>query len=64
MCTVLLPPGDNPIASNKHIIIWKIPQIRLHLLDMNSHFYPADVTVILFPISATLHFGPLSVLPL
>jgi hypothetical protein len=34
MCTVLLPPGDNPIAANKYIIIiiiiincnWVIPR--------------------------------------
>jgi hypothetical protein len=30
MCTVLLPPGDNPIAVNKYIII--IPLVALVFL--------------------------------
>ena len=38
MCTVLLPPGVDPIAVNKHIIILKkkpliLPEIRLKFVS-------------------------------
>ena len=29
MCTVILPPGDNPIAVNKYIISYHIPLLSL-----------------------------------
>jgi len=28
MCTVLLPPGDNPIAVNEYIISYYVLQLR------------------------------------
>jgi len=33
MCTVLLPPGVNPIAVNKYIIYFGGEEINLHLLS-------------------------------
>jgi hypothetical protein len=33
MCTVLLPPGDNPIAVNKYIISYHIP---LHIASVSQ----------------------------
>jgi hypothetical protein len=38
MCTVLLPPGDNPIAVNKYIISYKtLPSIPLSSLTPQSN---------------------------
>jgi hypothetical protein len=48
----------------KYITIRKIPHVRLYLLHVSLHFYPADVTVSLFPISVTLHPGQPSLPPL
>ena len=36
MCTVLLPPGDNPIAVNKYIIIISIQSMPQHLTSWRS----------------------------
>jgi len=34
MCTVLLPPGDNPIAVNKYIISYHI--ISYHIISISD----------------------------
>jgi hypothetical protein len=40
MCTVLLPPGVNPIAVNKYIDI----NIDIHVSNCYVHFTVTDVT--------------------
>jgi hypothetical protein len=35
MCTVLLPPGDNPIAGNKNIIKYYILHLRIRCFPQN-----------------------------
>jgi hypothetical protein len=45
MCTVLLPPGDNPIAVNKYIISAGLPTVRGRLTVrrvVNVYFVPLD----------------------
>ena len=43
MCTVLLPPGDNPIAVNKHIISYHIrPLLDYALIQVSPpHIFTA-----------------------
>ena len=38
MCTVLLPPGVNPIAVNKYIISYHSPLLGLGLLLIHEDF--------------------------
>ena len=53
MCTVLLPPGDNPIAVNKYI-----KSGRLNLLDPSG---PVLCTGIAVPLRLTLDFKQLRI---
>jgi len=36
MCTVLLPPGDNPIAVNKYIIPYQFKIRRVFIVHVND----------------------------
>ena len=57
MCTVLLPPDDNPIAVNKYIILKiQIQREKTHITPTNAPFYN------LFVLSFTqlLHVSALS----
>jgi len=38
MCTVLLPPGDNPIAVNKYIISYHIKWVGAWISPLSSIF--------------------------
>jgi len=45
MCTVLLPPGDNPIAVNKYIISYHIIEIvQIIVSHLKEKYSPIDVS--------------------
>ena len=46
MCTVLLPPGDNPIAVNKYIISYHIISKRRHISKSSVRYVLSVVTTL------------------
>ena len=46
MCTVLLPPGDNPIAVNKCIIPWGVNNCSLYI--RLTSLYDCDIAQLVF----------------
>jgi len=64
MCTVLLPPGDNPIAVNKYIIIYMVVCCVLlfnfvnyvfFVMFMYSYCYVCSVLYILFSLCCSMY---------
>ena len=57
MCTVLLPPGDNPIAVNKYIISkggggGEIVHLSLRNFSLFMHFHISIICTLIFGMEA------------
>ena len=57
MCTVLLPPSDNPIAVNKYIISYQNPQLVSLLMQVTS-LHTIQLNVFELHIDIILPFTP------